>query len=252
MEESPHAPVSRTRLESLNTEELIKLADTYGVDIPPELERIFIIEEILEIINAEKEETEPPIEVNPSYSESALLPKQYNISYVEVIIRDPLWIFVFWEIKGHDREIHESAKDFGGYFLRVIPLDNEGKELNLKENAFTVLVTREDSARYLGFAGETAFYDDDDLTNDNSGKQTHSDAKPQRENSSNRSNCFKIKLGVARGSNEIVLASSASFVLPPLYENEKIAIMSRNPLLRLSGVQNLSIIRNTDRHRSKR
>jgi len=224
-------PVSRVQLDGMSTDELVKLADTNGIDIPPELERIFIIEEILEVINAENDYA-PGLEENPDYSETALLPKQYNISFIEVIIRDPLWVFVFWEVKGHDRETHENAKDFKGYFLRVIRLDSEGKERkqeslsddNAEENSFTVSVSIEDNARYIGFAGQT-------ISGINSQK----------------SDCYIIKLGVIRGNQEILLTSSDPFSLPKASENEIIADMSRNNLIRLSGVQDLSITKNTDR-----
>ncbi|MDR0464357.1 MAG: DUF4912 domain-containing protein [Treponema sp.] len=237
MEESPHSPVSRIWLDSLSTDELIKYADSYGVDIPAELERIFIIEEILEAASIDIQEPEDLIEVNPSYSEPALLPKQYNISYIEVIVRDPLWVFAFWEIKLHDREIHENAKNFGGYFLRVIPLDKEGNERESNENTFTVSVSTEDCARYLGFAG---YSNNETETNPKNG-----DLK--------NLNCYVIKLGVVRGSSELLIASSSPFTLPTLSENDNIADLSRNPLLRLSGVQDLSVIKSKDRHiRAKR
>jgi len=214
--------VSRSHLESLSTDELIKLADTYGIDIPPELERIFIIEELLEVSNMENDESVNTIEENPSYSETALMPKQYNISYIEVIIRDPLWVFVFWEIKGQERETHENANDFNGYCLQVIPLDKDGKEQQSEETAFTVSVNAEDNSRYLGFPSA----DETDLQ------------KPA---------CYVIKLNVIRGNNELLIASSAPFHLPKLCVNENIICLSQNALLRLSGVQDLSIIKNTDR-----
>jgi len=56
MEEVPDVPVSRTWLESLSTAELIKLADSFGIDIPHGLERIFIIEELLEYSNTSVQE----------------------------------------------------------------------------------------------------------------------------------------------------------------------------------------------------
>ncbi|MCL2442255.1 MAG: DUF4912 domain-containing protein [Treponema sp.] len=217
--ENSHTLVSRQWLESLSTDELIKLADTNGIDIPPGLERIFIIEELLEVTNAEEQETTDDIKVNPSYSETVLLPKQYNISYIEVIIRDPLWVFTFWEVKGHDRIIHENAADFNGYFLRVIPLDKEGNEPKSMENSFTVSVSAEDSARYLGIT----------------------------EHTSQDSNCYMIKLGVIRGESELHIASSLPFYLPKLSENESLTNLCGNPLIRLSGVQDLSIIKNSDR-----
>jgi len=152
MDSTSNGQFSRSRLESLSTTELVKLAEDFGVDIPPGLERIFIIEELLlENAYLSEPKTGEEIQIIPSYTEPVVLPKQYNISFIEVIIRDPLWAYVFWEIKSHDREIHENAEDFNGYCLRVIPLI-EGEDIQRsKENSFTVSIDKDDSARYLGF-----------------------------------------------------------------------------------------------------
>ena len=214
-------PITRSWLESLSTPELIKMADNYGIDIPPGLERIFIIEELLECANAEIPKTEDEIKINPSYHETALLPKQYNISFIEVIIRDPLWAFVFWEIKSHDRELHEGTDDFGGYCLRIITLD--AAQRGSKENSFTVSLGIEDRARYIGFA----------------------------EQSLQDSNSYVILLNAIRGEKEIQIASSAPFNMPGIKTNGIISNLSQNPLICLSGLQNISIIRNIDRDSRK-
>jgi hypothetical protein len=203
--------LSRSKLEGLSSGELIKLADDFGIDIPPGLERIFIIEELLECANAEEREVKEDLEVVSTFPETAALPKQYNISFIEVIIRDPLWAFVFWEIKSHDRETHENADDFNGYCLSVIQLD-EGE-------TFTVPIDADDSARYLGFA----------------------------EHSSKAQGRYKINLCALRGDQEVQIASSAPFCLPRLIDNEEIYKMKENALLRLSGVHDLSITKSTDR-----
>lgn len=205
------APVSRSWLDSLSTDELIKTADTYGIDVPVGLERIFIISEILEAANSEKPFSSEEIKENPSYSETVLLPKQYNISFIEVIIRDPLWVFAFWEIKGHDKEMYGNANDFNGYFLRVIPLNGE--------DSFTVSISADDNARYFGFA----------------------------EHNEQTSDSYVIKLVAVRGETEHQIAVSAPFYLPKLSDNDLIAEISKNPLVRLSGAQDLSITKNTDR-----
>jgi len=225
MVEQIYEPVSRTGLESLSTGELIKLADSYGIDIPDGLERIFIIEELLEYYSTSGQEVKDEIEINPSYPETAALPKQYNISYIEVMIRDPLWVFAYWEIKKNDREVHENANDFGGYYLRIIPLNENETDSKSPENSFTVPVNTEDCARYIGLA----------------------------EHSSQAQGRYIIKLGVIRGGSELQIAASKPFCLPKLIENEKINSMKENPLLRLSAVADLSIIKNADRQsRSKR
>jgi hypothetical protein len=219
MEDKLQTPVTRHWLESLSTEQLVKLADSYGIDIPPGLERIFIIEEILEVTSIDERETADDMEVNEDYSETAALPSQYNISYIEVIIRDPLWVFAFWEIKKYDRELHENSDDFNGYCLRIIPLDKNGKEKSTSENSFTVAVGAEDRGRYLGIV----------------------------EHSTQNSDCYIIQLCVNKGDVLLQIAVSQPFFLPKPYNNDIIAEMSGNPLIRLSGARDLSIIKNTDR-----
>jgi len=219
MEEKLQVPVTRHWLESLSTEQLIKLADSYGVDIPPGLERIFIIEEILDVSDTDYNENSEEIEVNEDYPETAPLPSRYNISYIEVIIRDPLWVFAFWEVKKHDRELHETAEDFDGYCLRVIPLDKNGKEKKPGENPFTVSVGAEDSGRYLGIV----------------------------EHSTQDNDSYIVQLCVNKGNILLQIAASKPFSLPKPYTNEIIADMERNPLIHLSGARDLLIIKNMDR-----
>jgi hypothetical protein len=224
-ETPPEVPISRHWLESLSAGELVKLADNAGIDIPPGLERIFIIEELLENSNNGEEDEEAEqkpeddLKINPSFSETAALPKHYNISYIEVIIRDPLWAFAFWEVKEHDREIHENADDFKGYCLRVIPLNEDEAVPKSRENSFTVSIDLNDSARYLGFA----------------------------EHSPQSAGRYIILLCAIRGSSELQLASSPPFNLPKLIENENLSALDQNPLIHLSGARDLSIIRSTDR-----
>jgi hypothetical protein len=202
-------------LESLATHELAALADKFGIDIPPGLERNFIIEELLDL--RDEEEPEPPSLEEAYFLESVPLPKQYNITFINVLIRDPLWAFAFWEVKAHDKEIHEKAPDFEGYFLRVIPepavvpaavLPFEG------EASFTIAVGIQDSAWYLGFPPEGG--------------------------------CFRVELCVKRGNFEVVLAASKSFKLPRLFASPG-TMEVPNPLALLSGLEELPIVRNEDR-----
>jgi hypothetical protein len=217
--------ITKGYLDRLSTGELEKIADCYGVDIPPGLERIFIIEELLDMAREEdepEEAGEQPVHA-ADFPETAELPKQYNITFLEVMIRDPLWAFVFWEVKSHDKEIHEGAPDFGGYCLRVIPL--EGNQKNKKEKVFTVFVGMNDKAWYLGFPPAEGRY--------------------------------QVELGVLRGEEEIVLAVSRPFMLPRLLSRPDvkdgdgfltdIAGVYHNPLARLSGAGDFPVIRNADR-----
>jgi len=219
MENNVHVPLSRHWLESLSTAELIKLADSYSIDIPPGLERIIIIEELIENSEAEEEPAENELEIAPSWPEPAALPKQYNISYIDVLIRDPLWVFAFWEIRGHEREIHENAVDFKGYCLRVIPLDEEETIPKSRDNSFTVAVDLNDAGLFIGFT----------------------------EQSPNSPDRYIIRLGALRGDSEIQIAISRPFKLPRLIDRENYRDPSRHQLILMSGLMDLKTIKTTDR-----
>ncbi|GHV90731.1 DUF4912 domain-containing protein [Spirochaetia bacterium] len=222
--------MTRPYLESLTTSELVRIADRFGIDIPPCLERIFIIEELLEIDSGEEEERgegEADILESADFLDAVPLPKQYNITFIEVMIRDPLWAFLFWEIKGADKELFEKMPDFGGYCLRVNPVDKGGKVQ--KENSFTVPVGNDDSAWYLGFSPEN-FAENAALF---AGTR------------------YQVELCALQGLEAVVLAVSRPFTMPRLHlaaARGTIPVASvSSPLIRLSGVEDFRVIRNADR-----
>jgi hypothetical protein len=217
-------------LESLSTGELIELADKRGLDIPRDLERVFIIEELF-YFDHDAEDThhdiDHDIDHNEKFREFTVLPRQYPVSCIEVFIRDPLWAFVFWEIKPYDRKRYETSEDFEGYCLRVIPFKGDPlKEGDLKPDmaaSFIVAVDNDDNARYLGFPPDDGRY-------------------------------FKVELCVLKYGDLEALAESPPFMLPYLVKPnpgfpsiEFIQAVYRNPLAVLSGVDHFSLVRSEDR-----
>jgi hypothetical protein len=209
--------LTRPWLESLSSDELIRLADRFGIDIPIGLERVFVIEQLLELaLDDTSVGGKSDGEIRPDFKETTALPRQYNISFIEAMIRDPLWVFVFWEIKTHDRELHEKAPDFEGYCLRVIPLGS------MSENSFAVPVGANDSAWYLCF--------------------------PPDENR----RLYTVELCVRREQGIIPLAVSRTFKLPVLM-SQKAAGQTCHSLAVLAGADDFSLVRSVDRlSRSRR
>ena len=194
-------------LKRLTTRELIKLADQAGIEIPPDLDRIFIIRELLDNVY----DAEAPLEVlaeKPNLK-TAQLPEQYHITYLEVLPRDPQWVHVFWEIKAQDRERLEADSRFEGYALKI--LECKTKDGNFTES-FTVPVKPEDNSRYLGLSG---------------GK------------------IFRIALW-AQGLDTLVILSR-SFALPRSLNSAENEAYISHPLIKLSGAEDMAVLRNADR-----
>ncbi|MCL1992205.1 MAG: DUF4912 domain-containing protein [Spirochaetes bacterium] len=257
--------LTKCQLEGLSAGELIKLADSYGIDIPASLERVFIIGELLEADLDTAEESglsadsagKPPsfgndIKVRHGSAESVAIPKQYNISYIEVIIRDPLWAFVFWEIKEEHKQAYENAPGFEGYCLRVVPLNSGGAPENALpsgEESFTIAIGLNDTARYLGFP------------------QDKSGMEPAAQDAGGRG--FTVKLCAMQNGHEATLASSMPFVMSGGAGKDSGGLGNRglqsnlglqnnlglhsNPCISLSGLQDFSIAQGSYRQlRAKR
>ncbi|MDR2211924.1 MAG: DUF4912 domain-containing protein [Spirochaetaceae bacterium] len=191
-------------LESLTTRELFTMADAGGIDLPPDLDRPFIIRELLD---AEfDEDVSQPLSEVPEFT-TAPLPRQYHITYLEVLPRDPQWVYAFWEIKAQDKENCERSSRFDGYELRIMEL------LSLKPvESFVIPVGTEDNSWYLNF--------------------------PPKEG------MFRLELR-ARGLPG-ALAVSRSFILPRFLNGPGNRDILSCPLLWLSGAEDLIILRNTD------
>ena len=97
-------------LSLLSDEELKILAEKMNIYVPEGLERIFLIEEI---IDAYEDDTSDKTFSRCSRSsrgklagtgfipgrlEDISIPDYYNETYINAIVRDPLWIFAFWDI----------------------------------------------------------------------------------------------------------------------------------------------------------
>ncbi|MBP5251513.1 MAG: DUF4912 domain-containing protein [Treponema sp.] len=122
--------VSRQRLESMSTADLISLADDYGIDIPDNLDRRFIIGELLEFTEAEDDDDQEndPALVEETILEEQDLPETYNDTTISVFLRSPAWLFVYWDIKESDIRYLKQLEDFEQLILHISFFENETDE----------------------------------------------------------------------------------------------------------------------------
>jgi hypothetical protein len=149
-------------LESFTSQELLTVAAQLAVDLSPGLsDRTQIIGEILDAVdervkpvqnggrerNAARMEAVPDPKSNPFLT--VRIPERYNITYIKALVRDPLWFFVFWEVKESLLERLLKTEDFEGLCLRINALKKTAVFAS-----YSVSVGNNDKAWYLNFPAE--------------------------------------------------------------------------------------------------
>jgi uncharacterized protein len=164
--------VTIDKLETLSLEELYTLADRTGLDLPPGLERPFVIEEILEILEEDSEDRRScqgealhvdekkyselridEIDVGPGVDESIV--QRYNETMIRAIVRDPSWAFAFWDVSDAELESLRGEEGSAGLFLRVAEIRNQadGLESDNHREYFDIPVADNDLQWYINLPG---------------------------------------------------------------------------------------------------
>lgn len=125
--------ITLSHLATLSTADLLSLADEFGIDIPENLNRSFVIRELLETAEELQSESE-----NEDISEvdgeaevlekKETLPETYNETEICAVLRNPAWVFVFWDISAADIARLNSDFSFKSLCLRVSFWENADDE----------------------------------------------------------------------------------------------------------------------------
>ncbi|MDR3311947.1 MAG: DUF4912 domain-containing protein [Spirochaetaceae bacterium] len=156
--------LTRAHLESLASADLVALAEEYDIDVPENLNRRFIISELLEAaLDREYEEQNSLTMVEYPSQENSGLPETYYETEVAAILRSPVWLYVYWDISMADQR-HLQTHPSELLSLRVALFDGPGRlapesfELPLPENGrdqYVLLPAGKKSVRLELVAGDT-------------------------------------------------------------------------------------------------
>ncbi len=209
--------VKRAYLETLSSEDLAYLAEELGLDLPPDLNRLFVIEEILEATEEQKGDTVEDLEETSIdeaiFQRKEKLPETYNSTFINVLLRDSVWAFVFWEIKKQDKQIYQQTLDFEGYYLKILSIVPGKLDMG---DFFIIDIDSSDQSWYVCFPSSKGW--------------------------------FKVELWVKKGKKEYLLASSLPFRIPcaKIPSPGELDSHPFAPILRLSGIEDLHITRSVD------
>lgn len=158
--------VKTDKFDALSLEELYAFADKTGLDLPPGLERPFVIEEILEALEEDSEDRRAAqgeavhidekkysglrigdfdLDMGPGES----IAKRYNETMIRAIVRDPSWAFAYWDVSDSDLEVLRGEESSAGLFLRVAEIEPSGEQGEAHRDYFDIPVADNDQQWYI-------------------------------------------------------------------------------------------------------
>lgn len=146
--------LTRSKLESLTSSELLDIADEYGIDAPDDLNRQFIIGDLLELAselenNEHRKETITLSEEDGSMNVNTL-PESYNETKINVILRNPISLFVWWDLNDWTIKKLKSSRAS----LRLAVYFFESMEDEKPEDMFDIQLDLSDRENYVIIPGQ--------------------------------------------------------------------------------------------------
>jgi len=132
--------MTRERLVQLSMEELLHLAEIFDVDVESDLEddRGDLENQVFEAIEESRKSREDLNTFPVSYHQQKFenldelfgeqgapnewgfeFPQSYNVTRIELMLRDPSWAFAYWDISIHDKTDVLKHEEFTGLLLRL-------------------------------------------------------------------------------------------------------------------------------------
>ena len=136
--------------------ELLEIADEYGIDAPDDLNRQFIIGDLLELAgeleDSEKKKEKETIVLSDGEEEEIninVLPESYNETKINVILRNPVSLFVWWDLNEWAEKKIRSEKAS----LRLVVYFFDSLEDEKPEDMFDIQLSMEDREKYVIIPG---------------------------------------------------------------------------------------------------
>ena len=140
-------------METLTSAELLEIADEYGIDAPDDLNRQFIIGDLLELASELEEDEKVKETIALAEGEQQInvntLPTSYNETKINVILRNPISLFVWWDLSEWTiKKIRSERSQLRLFVYFFESLDDEKPA-----DAFDIQLTYADRENYVIIPG---------------------------------------------------------------------------------------------------
>lgn len=159
--------MTRERLQLLSEKFLKKLAVKEGIHFSDSVDKLELIELIVEAMQEDKEERDsannPAMRIKEKKyqilveeelpedveEEPYPLPERYNETKIVAILRDPVWVYAYWNFKNSDVERIQLGVSGEKLYLRVKELIRDSNGSYEIVDFFDIPVTLEDDSWYI-------------------------------------------------------------------------------------------------------
>ena len=127
----------------------MEIADGLGIDVPDNFKRNALIGEILELANEDRideDDTDLILNDETSVESASMLPRPYNLTEVKVVLRNPAWAFIYWNISDSDSASLDNAF-ISQLMLRISSFSN--KDDSKPDDFFDLQIKRSDNGQYV-------------------------------------------------------------------------------------------------------
>lgn len=151
--------ITRSYLETLSFSELLSLCDDFGLDIPENFDYHILVGELLEF-SQESEDFDDEMDIEISQKEEntsseLTLPVSYNTTEVKLMLRNPVWGYVYWNISEADYTAI-SKNPSSQLFLRVCSFSE--KEQVKPDDSFNIKISLSDYEQYILLPSNASFF----------------------------------------------------------------------------------------------
>lgn len=158
--------MTRERLQALSLEDLQKIAVKGNISFLEDSAKEDLVSTIIDAFEEDRKERDEMYnlavritskkfdvslieELDLSNEEEIELPLNYRENRIVLMLRDPSWAFLYWDLEDKKREEMDLHPGFKGLFLRIYEMDGLQKEESGVIDFFDIPVTTEDSRRYI-------------------------------------------------------------------------------------------------------
>jgi len=146
---------TKSYLQTLSTDALLQIAESQGVFLSADITRRLIIGELLDNQEIDGDQDFADTDTAASQSDMLTLPQSYNVTQIQVLLRNPMWFFAFWDFHECLFTKLTHAKNFSHFFLRIHAL--KSTDLHSFDH-FDVEIPNHERKRYVYIAFDAHFH----------------------------------------------------------------------------------------------